>query len=170
MFSTLLPPHKDPAERGYLRLFYQGWRPTRFGRLWSRAVAWVAGLGLAPRILLTLQVKDRSTDCLHDIILVVARYQGQRYLVSMLGNGSEWVQNVRAAGGKACIKRCWSRRFCLGRFRLRSAHQSSKPGVRLRQVVASTFRSHLRHRWTTSKPSQTTTQCFASTMKRFDLL
>lgn len=67
--------------------------------------AWVSGLGLTPGILLTLQVKDRSTARLHETILVVASYQGQRYLVSMLGNGSEWVQNVRAAGGKACIKR-----------------------------------------------------------------
>ncbi|HEX7766951.1 MAG TPA: hypothetical protein VF443_09560 [Nitrospira sp.] len=67
--------------------------------------AWVSGLGLTPGILLTLQVKDRSTGLLHETILVVASYQGQRYLVSMLGNSSEWVQNVRAAGGKACIKR-----------------------------------------------------------------
>jgi len=105
MFNKLMPPHKDPAERGYLRFFYRDWRPTRFGRFWSRAFAWVSGLGLTPRILLTLQVKDRSTGRLHEIILLVARYQGQRYLVSMLGNGSEWVQNVRAAGGKAFIKR-----------------------------------------------------------------
>lgn len=96
---------KDPAERGYLRFFYRDWRPTRFGRFWSRVFAWVAGLGLTPRILCALQVKDRNTGSLHEIILVVARYQGQRYLVSMLGNGSEWVQNVRAAGGKAYIKR-----------------------------------------------------------------
>jgi hypothetical protein len=70
--------------------------------------AWVSGLGLTPRILLTLQVTDRSTSRLHEVILAVANYHGQRYLVSMLGNGSEWVQNVRAAGGKACIKRGWS--------------------------------------------------------------
>ena len=105
MGNQLLPPHKDPAERGYLRFFYRDWRPTRFGRLWTRLFAWVSGLGLTPRLLLTLQVKDRSTGHLHDTILVGATYQGQRYLVSMLGNGSEWVQNVRAAGGPACIKR-----------------------------------------------------------------
>ena len=52
-----------------------------------------------------MQVKDRTTGLLHDTILVGASYHGQRYLVSMLGNGSEWVQNVRAAGGAACIKR-----------------------------------------------------------------
>ena len=105
MSNQLLPPHKDPAEHGYLRFFYRDWRPTRFGRLWTRLFAWVAGLGLTPPILLVLQVKDRSTGHLHDTILVVANYHGQRYLVSMLGNGSEWVQNVRAAGGKAWIKR-----------------------------------------------------------------
>ena len=105
MVNQRLPPHKDPAERGYLRFFYRDWRPTRFGRLWTRLFAWVSGLGLTPQLLLTLQVKDRTTGHLHDTILAVASYQGHRYLVSMLGNGSEWVQNVRAADGQACIKR-----------------------------------------------------------------
>ena len=105
MVNQRLPSHKDPAERGYLRFFYRDWRPTRFGRLWTRLFAWVSGLGLTPQLLLTLQVKDRTTGHLHDTILVGASYQGHRYLVSMLGNGSEWVQNVRAAGGQACIKR-----------------------------------------------------------------
>ena len=105
-----MPQHEDPAERtGYLRYFYRGWRPTRLGRIWNRAYAWVSGLGLVPDLLITLQTKDRSSgrDCAN--ILVVATYQGQRYLVSMLGDGSEWVQNVRAAGGKASIKRGRSR-------------------------------------------------------------
>ena len=97
---------KDPAERGgYLRFFYRDWRPTRLGRIWNRAYAWVTGLGLTPQILLTLQVKSRSNGRLCSTVLVVASHQGQRYLVSMLGHGSEWVQNIRAAGGKAFIKR-----------------------------------------------------------------
>jgi hypothetical protein len=96
---------EDPAEQGYLRFFYRDWRPTRFGRFWSGAWAWVSGLGLTPQILLALQVKDRSTGRLRANILVAARYQAQCYLVSMLGDGSEWVKNVRAAGGKAFIKR-----------------------------------------------------------------
>jgi len=101
-----MPQREDPAERsGYLRYFYQGWRPTRFGRIWSGALAWISGLGLTPGILLTLQVKDRGSGHLRATVLVVANYQGQRYLVSMLGDGSEWVQNVRAAGGRAFIKR-----------------------------------------------------------------
>ena len=96
---------EDPAERGYLRFFYRDWRPTRLGRFWSKLFAWISGLGLTPQILLALQVKDRSTGRLRANILAVARYQGQRYLVSMLGDGSEWVKNVRAASGKAFIKR-----------------------------------------------------------------
>ena len=104
------PPHGDPAERsGHLRFFYRDWRPTRLGRIVSGAWAWVSGLGLTPRVLLALQVKDRSSARLRTTVLVVARHQGQRYLVSMLGNGSEWVQNVRAAGGEAFVKRGRSR-------------------------------------------------------------
>jgi hypothetical protein len=107
-------PRADPAERsGYLRLFYRDWRPTRLGKIVSGAWAWVSGLGLAPRILLTLQVKDRSSGRLRTTVLVVARHQGQRYLVSMLGDDSEWVRNVRAAGGEAFIKRGRSRRVML---------------------------------------------------------
>jgi hypothetical protein len=101
-----MPPREDPAERtGYLRFFYRGWRPTRIGRLWSRVYAWVSGLGLVPRMLLTLQTNDRTSGRVNSVILVVATYEGQRYLVSMLGEGSEWVLNVRAAGGRASIKR-----------------------------------------------------------------
>ena len=65
----------------------------------------MSGLGLTRQILLTLQVKDRSTGRLYETILAVARYQAQRYLVLMLGDNSEWVQNLRAAGGQAFIKR-----------------------------------------------------------------
>lgn len=101
-----MEPREDPAERtGYLRFFYRGWRPTRIGRLWSRAFAWISGLGLVPGMLLTLQTSDRASGRVHSTILVVATHQGRRYLVSMLGEGSEWVKDVRAAGGRASIKR-----------------------------------------------------------------
>lgn len=102
----MVSPRADPAERsGYLRRFYRDWRPTRLGRIVSRVWAWASGIGLTPRILLTLLVKDRTSGRLRPTVLVVAIYEGQRYLVSMLGDGSEWVQNVRAAGGKAFVKR-----------------------------------------------------------------
>ena len=69
----------------------------------------MSGLGLTPRVLLTLQVKGRRSGRLHTTVLVVARHDGHRYLVSMLGEGSDWVRNVRAAGGAALVKRGRSR-------------------------------------------------------------
>ena len=50
-------------------------------------------------------MKDRSSAQLRSVVLVAADYEGHRYLVSMLGEGSEWVQNLRAAGGLALMKR-----------------------------------------------------------------
>lgn len=102
-------PYRDPAEQSYLRFFYRDWRPTRLGKLVTGILAWVSGLGILPPVLVTLQVRGRRSGRLRSKILVVAEYEGQRYLVSMLGNNSEWVRNVRAAGGEAFVKRGRSR-------------------------------------------------------------
>lgn len=134
-----MPQREDPAERGYLRFFYRNWRPTRFGRFWSGLLAWVSGLGLMPQILLTLQVKDRNTGQLRATILVVARYQGQRYLVSMLGDGSEWVQNMRAAGGQAAIRRGRSQPVMLTEIPV----QERAPILKAWCQVATSGRQHL---------------------------
>jgi len=96
---------QDPAESGFLRFYYRNRRPTWFGRLSNQAWAWAAGLGLTSPIMQTLQVKDRRDGRLRSTVLIPAHYEGERYLVSMLGDGSEWVQNIRAAGGEALIKR-----------------------------------------------------------------
>jgi hypothetical protein len=101
---TVLPP--DPAEQsGYLRFVYRNRRPTFLGRIWNQTFAWVSGLGLMPSILATLQVNGRHTGRSRATILVMANYRDGHYLVSMLGENSEWVQNVRAANGRAFIKR-----------------------------------------------------------------
>jgi hypothetical protein len=36
--------------------------------------------------------------------VVIVKYDGQRYLVAMLGEEANWVHNVRAAGGKAALR------------------------------------------------------------------
>ena len=95
----------DPAESGYLRFFYLDWRPTPLGRVWSRIYAWLAGIGATPAHLVTLQVVNRHNGRLTPTVLVAVSFQGHSYLVSMLGNGSEWVRNVRAAKGRAFLKR-----------------------------------------------------------------
>jgi len=106
----MIASREDPAERNrYLRFFYRDWRPTRLGKIWNRAFAWISGLGVTPQTLLTLRVRSRRSRRLYSTVLVVASHQGQRYLVSMLGGGSQWVRDVRAAGGAAFIKRGRSR-------------------------------------------------------------
>lgn len=99
----------DPAEDGYLRFFYRGWRPTVLGRIHNRIFAWLASLGLLPALLITLPTKNRQSGRLQAHILAPVTYERQRYLVSMLGEGSNWVQNVRAMHGAAYIQRVVSR-------------------------------------------------------------
>jgi hypothetical protein len=95
----------DPAEQGNLRFFYRNWRPTRFGRILNKGWAWAAGLGLLPEFLVALRVRSAVSHRFYSVVLVAAEYHGHRYLVSMLGNGSNWVQDVRAAQGQAFLKR-----------------------------------------------------------------
>ena len=97
--------YPDPAENTYLRYFYRNRRPTRFGQIWAQAWAWMSAHGLLPPILITLEVKDRHDGRLRSTVLAVGTYQGKRYLVSMLGVQSEWVQNIRASGGQAFLRR-----------------------------------------------------------------
>ncbi len=129
----------DPAERGMLRFFYRSWRPTRLGRAWSRMFAWTSGVGLTPRILTTLLVRNRRTGALDATVLVSANYEGKRYLISMLGNGSEWVQNVRAANGEALIKRGRARKIKLTEI----PPDSRAPILKAWCQVATSGRKHL---------------------------
>jgi hypothetical protein len=132
--------HQDPAERkGYLRYFYRNWRPTRFGRLWASGYAWLSGLGLTPDILVTLQVKSRRDGRLCSTVLASAVYEGSRYVVSMLGNESEWVQNLRAANGAAFIKRGRAREVVLTEI---PADQRA-PILKAWTQVATSGRQHL---------------------------
>jgi deazaflavin-dependent oxidoreductase (nitroreductase family) len=52
-----------------------------------------------------LEVAGRRTGKAISFPVVVADYQGERYLVSMLGDETNWVRNVRAANGRAVLRR-----------------------------------------------------------------
>lgn len=60
---------------------------------------------LAPKNAVTLQVRGRKSGRVISFPVAIADYGGERYLVSMLGNDANWVRNVRAAGGRAVIRR-----------------------------------------------------------------
>jgi F420H(2)-dependent quinone reductase len=64
----------------------------------------LASAGLTPRRLAALEVRGRDSGSLRSFPVVVADYQGERYVVAMLGEGTNWVANVRAADGRAVLK------------------------------------------------------------------
>lgn len=53
--------------------------------------------------MVSLETKGRRTGRSLRVPLVVARLEGGRYLVSMLGENADWVKNVRAANGEAVL-------------------------------------------------------------------
>ena len=83
---------------------YRGQRPNWIARMLNRAWAAVASSGVASNYLVTLEVTGRKSRRTVSLQLVVAVVDGQRYLVSMLGENVHWVQNVRAAGGRAVLQ------------------------------------------------------------------
>lgn len=87
------------------RWLYRGRRPNRLARLVNGVSARLAAAGIGPARLAMLEVAGRRTGKTVSFPVVVADYQGERYLVSMLGEGTNWVRNVRAAGGRAVLRR-----------------------------------------------------------------
>jgi deazaflavin-dependent oxidoreductase (nitroreductase family) len=96
-----------------MRLFYRNWHPTRLGRRVNRFSGWWSGLGLPPRFQAVLEVRGRKSGRTRSNPVVIATVAGGRYLVSMLGPGSDWVKNVEAADGDAVIRQGRRRRVHL---------------------------------------------------------
>lgn len=87
-----------------MRLFYRNWRPTRLGRWVNRFQAWWSSLGLPPTSVAALEVRGRTSGRWRANPVVIAAVDGERYLVSMLGQQSDWVKNVDAAHGDAVVR------------------------------------------------------------------
>jgi hypothetical protein len=86
------------------RWLYQGGHPNRLAKILNRGWAIVHSLGVAPNYLVTLEVVGRKSGNMTSFPLAMTVIKGERYLVSMLGEQANWVQNVRAAGGKARLR------------------------------------------------------------------
>ena len=83
---------------------YRGQRPNWIARILNRVWAAIFLSGVAPDYLATLEVTGRKSGRTISLPVVVTILDGQRYLVSMLGNDAQWVQNVRAASGRAVLR------------------------------------------------------------------
>jgi deazaflavin-dependent oxidoreductase (nitroreductase family) len=84
---------------------YPGGRPNHLARLLNRCWAFAHETGFLPKKYVTLEVPGRRTGRPLSFPLVMTHQQGERYLVSMFGEDSNWVRNVRAAGGRAVLRR-----------------------------------------------------------------
>jgi deazaflavin-dependent oxidoreductase (nitroreductase family) len=94
-------------------VFYRDGRPTRAGRVANRLSEWYAAAGGPPSWQISLETRGRKSGRAFRTVLGVARHDGIDYLVSMLGEKSAWVHNVRAAGGDAVIRHGGRRRVRL---------------------------------------------------------
>jgi hypothetical protein len=61
-------------------------------------------LGRYRHYMVTLEVTGRKSGRTISLPVVMAIVDGQKYLLSMLGDDVHWVRNVRAAGGKAVLR------------------------------------------------------------------
>jgi hypothetical protein len=95
---------RDPAERrAFNRLFYRNRRPTWLGHWVSQCFCWWARVGLTPHAWVALHVRDRVSGRWRQDAVVLPSVAGERYVVSMFGTISDWVNNIEAAHGDAAI-------------------------------------------------------------------
>ena len=86
------------------RWFYKGGRPYAVARFLNRTGTFFYSAGIWPRRIATLEVPGRRTGRTISFPVVIAEYQGGRYLVAMLGEQTAWAKNVTAAGGAAVLR------------------------------------------------------------------
>jgi hypothetical protein len=89
------------GEVAFKRWLYRGGRPNRLTKLINRGWAIIHATGIAPNYLVTLEVVRRQSGKTISFPLAMTVVNGERYLVSMLGEEANWVRNIKAAGGRA---------------------------------------------------------------------
>lgn len=88
----------------FKRWLYRGGRPNVLARAINAGWAAIHSVGIAPNRMVTLQVKGFRTGRTISLPLAMVVKDGERYLVSMLGNEAAWVRNVREADGHAILR------------------------------------------------------------------
>lgn len=86
--------------------------PAPWYRRLNRIGVPLTSLGLAPRDAVTLEVRGRRSGKARRVPILRTDHRGQDHLVALAGE-AEWVKNVRAAHGRAVIRRLGARRVHL---------------------------------------------------------
>jgi hypothetical protein len=83
---------------------YKGGHPNTLAKVINKGWAIIHSSGIYPNHLVTLEVMGRRSGKLISLPLALITMNGERYLVSMLGEEANWVRNVKAAGGRARLR------------------------------------------------------------------
>jgi pimeloyl-ACP methyl ester carboxylesterase len=101
--STAPTKPATAAIETFTRWLYRGGRPNSLARTLNRGWARIFATGRGPAMVATLEVVGRRSGQPVRLPVVIADLDGERYLVSMLGDSTNWVRNVRAAGHRAAL-------------------------------------------------------------------
>ena len=100
------------GHRYLVPVFYKSGRPTPAGRRLNRTWSWITSAGLVPERWpgrpagpATIETIGRTSGEPCSNMVTWIEYDGARYLVSMLGERTDWVRNARASGGEAVLRR-----------------------------------------------------------------
>ena len=86
------------------RWLYGRRHASRVARYLNAVQARLAAAGVGPRWLVMVETTGRRSGRTIAFPAVLADYDNGRYLVSMLGEDTNWVRNVRASGGHAVLR------------------------------------------------------------------
>src|SRR5215207_11370967 len=87
----------------YLRWLYRGGRPNFFARLQNRASGIAFAAGIWPKRVAALEVRGRRSGRVISFPVVIADYENERYLVSMLGEEANWVRMYERRAATPCF-------------------------------------------------------------------
>ncbi len=88
----------------FKRWLYRGGHPNTIAKILNRGWAIIHSSGIAPNYMVTLEVRGRKSGQVISFPLALIVINGERYLVSMLGAQANWVQDVKAAEGRATLR------------------------------------------------------------------
>ena len=78
-------------------------KPSPITQVMNKILGAAASAGITPGHMISIEVKGRRSGEVRSTVINTVDYNGERYLVSPRGE-TQWVRNVRAAGGQATLR------------------------------------------------------------------
>jgi hypothetical protein len=89
----------------FQRWQFRDGRPHGSARVLNRLLGIAFAAGIGPNHAAAIEVRGRKTGRKISFPVVVVPYDGERYLVAMLGAGTNWVRNLRADNRAVLLQR-----------------------------------------------------------------